>query len=57
MGYVTGKKSSIYGWQNAKTSPAVVLEGNITNVFPIPRAETSNTMFFFLPGKYSPVMD
>lgn len=57
MGYVTGKKSSIYGWQNARKSPAVVLEGNIANVFPIPCAENSNTVFFFLPCKYSPVMD
>lgn len=38
-------------------SPAVLLEGNVTNVFPIPRAETSNAVFCFLTWKYSPVMD
>lgn len=57
VGYVTGKKSSIYGWHNAKRSPAVVLEGNITNMYPILCPETSNTVFFFIPWKYSPGMD
>ena len=32
-------------------------QGNVTNVFPIPCAETSNTVFCFLTWKYSAVMD
>jgi len=42
ISYITVKKFSINGWHAAKRSPAVVLQGSISNVFPIPCTETSN---------------